>query len=163
MNSAQCCAIWKLSAAGIEVVTDKQEFNEILENIEELNITIEMLNEVPVRVQKISSEKDSEHKVGQDTTRAISTPNNQNHIIFISGNQELYFDRLDELQYSNNSLEEFYHKLRKVFDIDDQAKRSGYVCQKIEEDYYKLQISNHSVKIRNRTGFLQDLLMMNLM
>ncbi len=46
----------KLSAARIEVVTDKQEFNEILENIEELNITLEMLNEVHVRVQKISSE-----------------------------------------------------------------------------------------------------------
>ena len=142
----------KLLAAGIEVVTDKDEYNETLEIIEELNITLEMLNEKPNYLQKISSEINSELNVGQDTTRAISTPNNQNHIIFISGSQEIYFNRLDELNYSNNSPEEFYHNLRKVFDIDEPTKRSGYVCQKIDEDYYKLRISNHSVKIRNRTG-----------
>lgn len=111
-----------------------------------------MLNEVPVRVQKISSEKDSEHKVGQDTTSAISTPNKNNHIVFIENSQELYPDRLSKLNTSENTPDEFYHNLRKVFDIDDATKRSGYVCQQLGEDFYKLRISDHSVIIKNRTG-----------
>ena len=142
----------KLSKAGIEVVTDKQEFNEILENIEELNITLEMLNEKPNHLQKISSENDSEPKVGQDTTSAISTPNNQNHIVFIENSQQLYYERLNNMNASDNSPEEFYHNLRKVFDVDDATKESGYIYQKQGEDFYKLRIANHLITVKNRTG-----------
>ena len=86
-----------------------------------------MLNEVPVRVQKISSEKDSEHKVGQDTTRAISTPNNQNPIIFISGSQE-FIKNLNILSNIKNKIEtkEFLSSLKKEFYLDD-TKSSNYV------------------------------------
>ncbi|MGN0738828.1 MAG: hypothetical protein ACI4LX_01490 [Treponema sp.] len=67
----------------------------MLADIEELNIILEMLNEEPIYLQKTSSEKNSEHKVGQDTTRAISTPNQQNHIVFLNDSQ-VYFERLNE-------------------------------------------------------------------
>ena len=142
----------KLAAAGIEVVSNRKEYQWMKEQIDEINITLEMLEEEPNYLQKISPDKKSELDVGQDTTSAISTPNNQNHITFLDGNQELYFNRLDNLNDSNVSPEEFYHSLRKVFDVDDSSKRSGYVCQKLLENHYKLRISNHSVSIRNRTG-----------
>jgi hypothetical protein len=48
-------------------------------------------------IQKISSENNSELKVGQDTTSAISTPNNKNNIIFLSDSQEIYFYRLNKV------------------------------------------------------------------
>ena len=138
--------------AGIEVITDKEEFNEVLEYLDELNITLEMLDEKNNYLQKISSENNSELKNGQDTTSAISTPINKNHIIILDKNQENYLNRLNNLSFYENTPEEFYHNLRKVFDVDNPEKRSGYILQQIEDDYYKLRISNHSVIVKNRTG-----------
>ena len=59
-NQKQNYIFEKLSAAGIEVVTDKNEFYETLENLEEINITLKMLNEESNYIQKISSELFSE-------------------------------------------------------------------------------------------------------
>ena len=106
----------KLAAAGIEVVTDKELFDETLADIEEINITLEMLNEKPNYLQKISSEINSEPKIGQDTTRVVSTPEIQKHITFISGCQELYLDRL------------IINKVTSIYGKDDEV---GYVKNNI--------------------------------
>lgn len=151
-NQKQNFIFEKLSAAGIDVITDKDEFYETLENLEEINITLKMLNEESNYIQKISSENNSEHKVGQDTTSAISTPNKQNNIIFLNDSQEIYFNRLNKINTSNMSPSDFYHELRKTFDIDSVSQGSSYVCQQIGEDFYKLRISNHPVVVKNRTG-----------
>lgn len=155
----------KLQAAGIEVVIDKDEYQWMKEHIDEINITLNMLDEKPLQIQfnekkeieelstsyndtqtrsqslnskiildslnsqvfinnlnslsnikvydhlfsegdtteesnyiqKISSENNSELKVGQDTISAISTPNNKNNIIFLSDSQEIYFNRLNKV------------------------------------------------------------------
>ena len=41
----------KLSKAGIEVVTDKEEFERMKEQIDEINITLEMLEKKPLIIQ----------------------------------------------------------------------------------------------------------------
>ena len=155
----------KLQAAGTEVVIDKDEYQWMKEHIDEINITLNMLDEKPLQIQfnekkeieelstsyndtqtrsqslnskiildslnsqvfinnlnslsnikvydhlfsegdtteesnyiqKISSENNSELKVGQDTISAISTPNNKNNIIFLSDSQEIYFNRLNKV------------------------------------------------------------------
>lgn len=60
-------------------------------------------------IQKISSENNSEHKVGQDTTSAISTPNKQNNIIFFVIDKDEYQwmkEHIDEINITLNMLDE---------------------------------------------------------
>ena len=51
-NKKKNFVLEKLAAAGIEIVTDKEEFQWMKEQIEEINITLEMLEEKPLTIQR---------------------------------------------------------------------------------------------------------------
>ena len=66
----------KLAAAGIEVVSNRKEYQWMKEQIDEINITLEMLEEKPMEIQRNEKKEIENLSTSNNDTQARSQPLN---------------------------------------------------------------------------------------
>ena len=130
----------KLAAAGIEVVQDKEEYQWMKEQIDEINITLEMLEEKPLAIQYKEKEI-RELSTSNNDTQTRSQSLVRKNILNSSNSQEV-IKNLVSLGNSKNKIdaEEFLSKLKEAFQLDKNIA-STYVHNK--NGNIELRLSNH--------------------
>lgn len=90
---------WQMISAGIEVVTDKKDFQWMKEQIDEINITLEMLEEKPLQMQFNEKKEIEELSTSYNDTQARSQSLKQKIILDSSNIQEF----INNLNFLNNT------------------------------------------------------------
>ena len=131
----------KLQAAGIEVVIDKDEYQWMKEHIDEINITLNMLDEKPLQIQFNEKKEIEELSTSYNDTQTRSQSLNSK-IILDSLNSQVFINNLNSLSNIKNKIDskEFSSSLKKAFYLDD-TKSSNYVHNK--NNNTELRLSNH--------------------
>ena len=110
----------KLQAAGIEVVIDKDEYQWMKEHIDEINITLNMLDEKPLQIQFNEKKEIEELSTSYNDTQTRSQSLNSK-IILDSLNSQVFINNLNSLSNIKNKIDskEFSSSLKKAFYLDD--------------------------------------------
>lgn len=122
--------IEKIKAAGIEVVTDKDEFNWTLRHLEEINITLKMLEEDTDVIQKDEKKEIEDLSTSKNDMESWSQSLEQKIILNSSNSQDI-INNLNLLNNINSKLNgaEFLTALKQSFYLDDKND-SNYVHKK---------------------------------
>ena len=131
----------KLHAAGIEVVTDKEEFQWMKDQIYEINITLEMLEEKPFAIQR-NEKKETGNLSTSNNDTLTRSQSLRKKIILDSSNSQDFIENLISLKNIENKLEGkvFLAELKKAFQLDEN-KVSNYVHNK--DKNIELRLANH--------------------
>ena len=131
----------KLSSSGIEVITDKNEYQWMKEQIDEINITLNMLEEKPLQMQFNEKKEIEELSTSYNDTQARSQ-SLKPKIILDSSNSQEFINNLNFLSKTKNKIDskEFLSSLKKAFYLDDTLP-SNYVYNK--NNNIELRLSNH--------------------
>lgn len=128
-------------SAGIEVVTDKKDFQWMKEQIDEINITLDMFEEKPLQMQ-FNEKKEIENLSTSDNDTQARSQSLKPKIILDSSNSQEFINNLNFLSNTKNKIDskDFLSSLKKAFYLDDTLP-SNYVHNK--NNNIELRLSNH--------------------
>lgn len=142
----------KLEKSGITVISDKQQYENMLAYVREVNISLEMLNEEPHMVQEMIIDKKNESPLGTlDNQSPHAVTHTNKYILDGEKKQEVLTELselLNECQKKDFSPNEFLSKLLENCGFTGE-NNSNYLKQNIEGNSYSCRISDHNANAIN--------------
>lgn len=142
-SSAKNFVLNKLEKAGIEVVKDKEQYENMLAYVREVNIALEMLNEEPYPVQEMTENK---RGLEQDMQNILPPTSSKPKRIYITDKKSCqdYSEKFEALKEKTKNLspEDFLNVLKETLGTNSELD-SNYARRKIDGITSELRVSNH--------------------
>ena len=142
---------WQMISAGIEVVTDKKDFQWMKEQIDEINITLDMFEEKPLQMQ-FNEKKEIENLSTSDNDTQARSQSLKPKIILDSSNSQEFINNLNFLSNTKNKIDNFKYE-------NKSSIKNGKVFLYFETraQFISAEINNGKIRILPQTPSLADL------